>query len=108
AQRRGAPHTAVIKQIAAGACSGRGAGRRSRGLAIGESVPPRVAGLAAATGPAGLRRGGGPWGVPCASAGRGAFGLGQGRTVAAKRSSFPVRVSFHRRWKAPALAVMPW
>jgi hypothetical protein len=31
-----------------------------------------------------------------------------GRTVAANRSSFPVRVSFHTRWKAPALAVMPW
>ena len=31
-----------------------------------------------------------------------------GCTVAAKRSSFPVRVSFHTRWKAPALAVMPW
>ena len=37
-----------------------------------------------------------------------AFGLRQGRTVAANRSSFPVRVSFHMRWKAPALAVMPW
>jgi len=37
-----------------------------------------------------------------------AFGLRQGRTVAAKRSSFSVRVSFHTRWKAPALAVMPW
>src|SRR5262249_62100961 len=76
------------------------------GLSIGESVPPGVAALQAATGRAGLRRGGGPWGAPCDAAGREAFGLRQGRTVAANRSSFPVRVSFHTRWKAPALAVM--
>jgi tetratricopeptide (TPR) repeat protein len=37
-----------------------------------------------------------------------AFELRHGCTVAAKRSSFPVRVSFHTRWKAPVLAVMPW
>ncbi len=30
-----------------------------------------------------------------------------GRTVAAKRSSFPVRVSFHIRWMPQALAAMP-
>ncbi len=55
-------------------------------------------------------------GVPCAgrlgvSVGfplRTAFELRHGRTVAAKRSRFPVRVSFHTRWKAPALVVMPW
>ena len=35
-------------------------------------------------------------------------GLVHGRTVAANRSSLPVRVSFHTRWKAPALVVMPW
>ena len=30
-----------------------------------------------------------------------------GRTVAAKRSNFPVRVSFQTRWNAPALLAMP-
>jgi hypothetical protein len=98
----------VIKQIAAGAGSGRDAGRRSRGLWIGESAPPRVAGLEAATGQVGMRGGGGPYSALSDSAGREAFELRQGRTVAAKRSSFPVRMSFHMRWKAPALVVMPW
>jgi hypothetical protein len=37
-----------------------------------------------------------------------AFELRHGRTVAAKRSSFPVRVSVQMRWKAMALVVMPW
>jgi hypothetical protein len=37
-----------------------------------------------------------------------AFELLHGRTVAAKSSSFPVRASFHTRWKPSAPAAMPW
>ena len=65
-----------------------------RGLSIEITVPCAVAA--------------GHGALPSDTAGREAFGLRQRRTVAAKRSSFPVRVSFHMRWKAPALVVMPW